>query len=150
MYYLLSLITFIFYYCGINIYKTLQIKLNKYKQIFEYKVIYEEYDFNYLDPLYFGLLLLPDYIQNIIMFIIILYVIKNLFDFYFIQKKSKQIIIIETYKTFFGIFLIINTIYNYNYNNYNDYIITSIINIFSLYLLFNNYQVKSCNSFTNS
>jgi hypothetical protein len=145
MYYLLSLITFIFYYIGINIFEAINIKLNKYKQLFQYKIIYEQHDYQILEPLYFALFLLPVFIQNLIMLFIIVYIIKDLLDFYLKEKKSKNLVIIKTYKTIFGIMITINTIYNYN-----DYIITSIINIISLCLLFNDYQVKICNSFTNS
>lgn len=147
MYYLLSLITFILYYCGINIYEIIIIKLNKYKQLFQYKIIYEEFDsdYNFLDPVYFVLFLLPVYIQNFIMFSIILYIIKDFIHFYLKEKKSNHIVIIKTFKTFFGIIITLNTIYNSN-----DYIITTIANIITLYLLLNNYQVMICNSFTKS
>jgi hypothetical protein len=150
MYYITSLVTFIFYYIGINIFEIINIKLNKYKQIYQYKIIYEDNvdpDYNFIDPLYLGILLLPVYIQNAVMISIILYITKYLLEYYSEEKKSKNIIIIKTYKTFFGIMISINTIYNYNYN---DYILTSIMNVISLCLLFNNYQVKICNSFTNS
>jgi hypothetical protein len=153
MYYLLSLITFIFYYISINIFKIINIKLNKYKQIYQYKIVYEDNidpDYNFLDPLYLGILLLPVYIQNVVMISIILYIIKDLLEYYLKEKESKNVIIIKTYKTFFGIMISINTIYNYNYNDYNNYIFTSIMNVISLCLLFNNYQVMICNSFTNS
>jgi len=146
MYYL-SLITFIIYYCGIYSYETIIIKLNKYKQLFQYKIIYENYDsnYNFLDPLYFCLFLLPVFIQNFIMISIISYIIKDFIHFYLKEKKSNYIVIIKTFKTFFGIIITLNTIYNSN-----DYIITSIVNVISLYLLLNNYQVMICNSFTNS
>jgi hypothetical protein len=89
--------------------------------------------------------LLDFYIQNLIMIIVILYIIKSLLDFYLNEKKSKNLVIIKTYRTLFGIMIAINTIFNCN-----NYIITGIINIISLCLLFNNYHVMICNSFTNS
>lgn len=147
MYYFLSFITFILYYCGINIYEIINIKLNKYKQLFQYKIIYEEYDceYNFLDPFYFVLLLLPVFIQNCIMISIILYIIKDFINFYQNEKKSNNLVIIKTYKTIFGIIITFNTLFDSN-----NYIITSIVNVASLYLLFNNYHVMICNSFTNS
>jgi hypothetical protein len=145
MYYLYSLFTFIFYYIAINIYESIIIKLNKYKQLFQYKIIYETFDFIFIDPLCFGLFILPVYVQNFIMTIIILYVIKDLVDFYLEENKSNNIIIIKTYRILLGIFIAIDTILTSDI-----YIITSIFNTFSLLLLFNDYQVMICNSFTNS
>lgn len=145
MYYLYSHITFIFYYFACNIYEIILIKLNKYKQLFQYKIIYEDYNNDFIDPLYFGLFLLPVYVQNFIMISIILYIIIDLLYYYLKEKERNYTVIIKTYRTLFGIFITINTILNSN-----DYIITSIFNIFSLTLLFNEYQVTICNSFTNS
>jgi hypothetical protein len=151
MTYFYSLISFIFYYIGINLIELINKKLNKYKQIYQYKIIYENVN-NYkeiFDPLYLGLFFIPDFMQNIVMSFITLYIIYNIYQLYVKEKETNNLIIIKTYRTILGLFITINTIINTYYILYNQFVCSS-INFISLSLMFNTYQSKILNSFTNS
>jgi hypothetical protein len=146
MSYIYSLLAFISYFVLVNVYELYKIFLNKYKQLYQYIIIYEdnyEYDF---EPLYIGLILLPVYIQDIIM---TYYISNTLYEIYnlYLQMKNTNTILIKTYKSIFGIFISCNTIINsfYEYNH----IFVTLINIISIYLMINKYQSEIYNSFTS-
>jgi hypothetical protein len=150
MTYIYSHLTFISYFLIINIYEMYIIFINKYKELYQYIIIYEDStDYNNYDfePLYIGLVLLPIYIQDIIMLYYILNTFYQIYDLY-LQIKNTNLIIIKTYKSIFGIFISINTIIN-SFYEYNHIFLTT-VNIISIYLMLNNYSSKICNSFFNS
>lgn len=148
MSYLYSLLSFIIYFAIINYYELYLIFSNKYKELFQYIIIYEDFnDFDF-EPLYLGLILLPSYVQDLIISYYILNTLNEIYVLYLEIKKEKNVILIKTYKSIFGIFVSINTIINsfYSYN----FILLTLINIISIYLMVNNYKSKISSSFTNS
>jgi hypothetical protein len=154
-----SLICFIFYYFTTHFFDLINKKLNKYKKIFQYKVIYEtndNNDDNNFDLLNIGLIFIPLFFQNIILIFIGYTTIKNLNEIITNEKMTTDKVYVKTPKSILGIFIVFETIintFNLPINSYNlplQHITYSIINITSLYLIKNNFQSVISNSFTNS
>jgi len=149
MAYIYSCISFILYFIAINYYEIYLTFINKYKELYQYIIIYEDNQYFDFEPLYFGLVLLPPYIQDLVISYYIINTLNEIYNLYLeLQFKGNYKIVIKTYKSIFGIFISINNIINsfYEYN----FIVLTLINIISIYLMINNYKSKISSSFTNS
>jgi hypothetical protein len=141
MIYTYSLLGFILYDITIKFIEVTNIKLNKYKPIFQYVTIQENNNNNFInfDIFCVFLLFLPVILQNIIMGLYVSYIINKLYNVYFTERKTNQYVYIKTPNTILGIFLTLNTII-YTFNNPNEQnIYYGILNVICIYLLTNSY-----------
>ena len=157
MIYTYSLLGFIFYYIIGNFIEWIDKKLNSYKPIYQYIIIEEDddNDNNLFDITFLFMLFLPVFVQSILMLCYIIYIINKLYHLYLSEKKVNKSVYIKISKTFFGIFVTLNTIINsfeipvFSYTPIDKHVIYSFINMISLYLLANSYVSKISTSFTS-
>jgi len=144
MIYTCSLLGFILYDITIKCIEIVNKKINKYKPIYQYTIIQENNN-DIFDIFCVALLFLPIFLQNIIMFCYVSYIINKLYNVYLTERQSNYNVYIKTPNTILGIFITINTIIN-SFNNIvlyhpNDiHLFYGSINIICLYLLTNKYN----------